>query len=98
MNTSPSRLKYSLWLLILMILAPMVNACQSQVVAMAPASTPLSPEINQQEGEQAAALPVPTLTERPIYNPGELVDYIAQTGDTLPNLAVRFNTTEQEIR
>ena len=26
------------------------------------------------------------------------MDYIAQTGDTLPALAYRFNTTEREIR
>ncbi len=40
------------------------------------------------------ATPFPT---RPPYNPGELVDYTAQTGDTLPALAVRFNTTIPEI-
>lgn len=39
--------------------------------------------------------PFPT---RPAYAPGELVDYIAQTGDTLQALAQRFNTTEAEIR
>jgi len=33
-----------------------------------------------------------------MFNPGELVDYVAQTGDTLPALAFRFNTTIQEIR
>ena len=38
--------------------------------------------------------PLPT---RPAYSPGELVDYVAQTGDALPVLAVRFNTTVQEI-
>ncbi len=37
------------------------------------------------------------LPERPAYNPGELVDYTAQTGDTLPALAARFNTTVDEI-
>ena len=47
--------------------------------------------------------PAPTLAVTPLptrepYLPGELVDYIAQTGDTLPTLAVRFNTTEAEIR
>jgi hypothetical protein len=53
-------------------------------------------------------IPLPTLTaipaitprpvaERPIYSPGELVDYIAQSGDTLSNLAFRFNTTAEEI-
>lgn len=39
--------------------------------------------------------PFPT---RPAYNPGELVDYTAQTGDTLAALAERFNTTVAEIR
>ncbi|MBN1536718.1 MAG: LysM peptidoglycan-binding domain-containing protein, partial [Anaerolineales bacterium] len=34
---------------------------------------------------------------RPVYKPGELVDYTAQTGDTIPALALRFNTTEAEI-
>jgi LasA protease len=39
-------------------------------------------------------LPFPA---RPRYSPGELVDYVAQTGDTLPGLAVRFNTSVTEI-
>ncbi len=43
----------------------------------------------------SAATPLPT---RPPYQAGELVDYIAQTGDTLPALAAHFNTTEAEIR
>lgn len=34
---------------------------------------------------------------RQVYEPGELVDYTAQTGDTLPALAARFNTTVEEI-
>lgn len=38
--------------------------------------------------------PLPT---RKTYAPGELVDYTAQTGDTLPALAARFNTTVDEI-
>jgi LasA protease len=42
-------------------------------------------------------IPAPT-SERPEYSPGELVDYIAQNGDTLPALAARFNTTVEEIR
>lgn len=39
--------------------------------------------------------PLPT---RPIYSPGQLVDYSVQTGDTLPALASHFNTTIDEIR
>ena len=48
--------------------------------------TPLAP----------TSVPAPT-SERPKYKPGELVDYIAQNGDTLPALANRFNTTIAEI-
>ncbi len=56
------------------------------------ASTPeqpgsaFNPAINQ--------TPLPTRTK---FNPGELVDYTAQTGDTLPALALRFNTSMEEI-
>ena len=50
----------------------------------------------------ATAVPSPEATStpyasRPIYKPGELVDYIAQTGDTIPGLAGRFNSSEEEI-
>jgi hypothetical protein len=38
--------------------------------------------------------PLPT---RPPYSPGELVDYTAQTGDSLPALASHFNSTVDEI-
>ncbi len=45
-----------------------------------------------------ASTPIPAPTSgRPEYAPGELVDYIAQNGDTIPALAKRFNTTEEEI-
>lgn len=45
-----------------------------------------------------APTPVPAPTSgRPAYNPGELVEYIAQSGDTIPALAVRFNTSVAEI-
>lgn len=45
-----------------------------------------------------APTPVPAPTSgRPAYNPGELVDYIAQSGDIIPALAARFNTTQAEI-
>ncbi len=46
---------------------------------------------------QAGTMPTPLPTREP-YPPGTLVDYIAQTGDTLPALAARFNTTVEEIR
>ncbi len=44
--------------------------------------------------------PIATSTpyiSRPEYKPGELVEYIAQTGDMIPALARRFNTSEEEI-
>lgn len=44
---------------------------------------------------------LPTLTPepaRPLYTPGELVEYLVQSGDTLPGLAGRFNTSVEEIR
>ena len=45
-----------------------------------------------------APTPVPAPTSgRPEYNPGELVEYTAQSGDTIPALAARFNTTAAEI-
>lgn len=44
----------------------------------------------------SASLPTP-LPARPAYAPGELVEYTAQTGDTLTALAARFNTTVDEI-
>ncbi len=46
-----------------------------------------------------APTPVPAPTSgRPEYAPGQLVDYTAQNGDTLPALAARFNTTVDQIR
>jgi murein DD-endopeptidase MepM/ murein hydrolase activator NlpD len=52
--------------------------------------------------EQAVETPsIPDMTPfptRPVYEPGELVAYTAQTGDTLDALAVRFNTSVEEIR
>ena len=60
---------------------------------------PLSPSSGSPSATDAAPgggrpTPIPT---RPNYKPGELVDYTAQTGDTLPALASRFNTTTAEI-
>ncbi|MEN6435343.1 MAG: LysM peptidoglycan-binding domain-containing protein [Anaerolineaceae bacterium] len=56
-------------------------------------STDLTPTI--EATVQNLPTPLPT---RPEYAPGEQVDYICQTGDNLPALAARFNTSELEIR
>ena len=49
------------------------------------------------------ALPTPALTPTPLplrrtFEPGLLVDYTAQDGDTLASLARRFNSSVEEIR
>jgi murein DD-endopeptidase MepM/ murein hydrolase activator NlpD len=61
--------------------------------APAPASTGIEKMITP---IPPTPIPAPT-SGRPEYAPGELVDYIAQSGDTLPALAARFNTTVEEI-
>lgn len=53
------------------------------------------------EEESVVVEEVPDITPyptRPAYDPGQLVDYVAQTGDSLPALATRFNTSIEEIR
>lgn len=70
-----------------------ISACQpvdslSQVEAQA--SSEVTPTIT--------SIPPTPLATRPVYEPGTLVDYTAQSGDTLPAVAAHFNTTEAEIR
>lgn len=70
----------------------LLTACAPSAAALpltSPTSTPETPV-----PPTPALTPMPT---RPAYAPGELVDYIAQDGDTLPALAARFNTTVAEI-
>ena len=71
-----------------MLIALLVASCapSASVSVIENMITPLVP----------TPVPAPT-SERPEYAPGELVDYIAQNGDTLPALAARFNTTVDEI-
>lgn len=76
-------------LMVLVILAACAPAQRSGVnmAAVPGQATPTS------------STPAPTaLPTRPPFEPGELVDYTVQTGDTLPALAAHFNTTEREIR
>jgi hypothetical protein len=70
----------------------MLSAC-----TLPPASLP-QPEIRITPQASPSPEPAPTpFPTRPKYLPGELVDYTAQTGDTLAALAARFNTTLPEI-
>lgn len=68
-----------------------LTACIPQVIE------PVLPE--QTGSEEIAELsyePTP-LPVRSAYSPGQLVDYVARSGDTLAGLASRFNTTIAEI-
>jgi murein DD-endopeptidase MepM/ murein hydrolase activator NlpD len=69
------------------------------MMASSCASSDRNPSTTTQEtvGENSLAAeftPVPT---RPSFAPGQLVDYTAQSGDSLPALASRFNTSVDEI-
>ena len=77
------------------LLSALLPACSLSIpAASAPQLFPLAlPTQASSDPVGATALPV-----RPNYSAGELVDYIAQSGDTLPALAARFNTTMAEIR
>jgi len=75
----------------------MATACQpfGEVPQGEVPVAPVSEDIQEQEEfEIPTPSPYPT---RPSYSPGELVDYVAQAGDTLPVLAIHFNTSVEEI-
>jgi len=75
-----------------LLLVILLTSCASPTLSTPQPGLPLTPEFPT---PAAQFTPLPT---RPPYQPGELVDYTAQSGDTLPALAARFNTTEAEIR
>jgi murein DD-endopeptidase MepM/ murein hydrolase activator NlpD len=79
-------------LTLLVLLTLFLAACAP---SMKPTMILPTPAEETEPAEELAITPFPT---RPAYEPGELVEYIAQTGDTLDVLAERFNTTEAEIR
>lgn len=81
--------------LLVSILSIILSACgitNSQNQIPVSAETPTQNLVISQPN--VTTTPLPT---RPPYSPGELVDYIAQTGDTLTGLARHFNTTVDEI-
>lgn len=90
-------------LIVLLLMGMLVSACQplpqSAVNAQPLAQEQVPP--NESLSTEDALVDIPAVTPlptRPAYSPGELVDYEAQTGDTLPALASHFNTQEDEIR
>jgi LasA protease len=81
----------------LSILGMAAAACNLSGAPPSP-STGGQPSFPASDPEAVSASSPPTpLPIRPAYKPGELVDYTAQSGDTLPALAARFNTTVPEI-
>ena len=78
--------------LLLLVIAGVLSSCM-------PAVSPSSLLVSASPTPDLQLKLFPTaLPTRPSYQPGELVDYIVQTGDNLPALALHFNTSEQEIR
>ncbi|MCE9647765.1 MAG: LysM peptidoglycan-binding domain-containing protein [Chloroflexi bacterium] len=72
----------------------LISSCGNPAASSSQSSTPAQSQ-NGIGGQPALSqTPLPTRTT---YSPGELVDYNAQSGDTLPSLAARFNTTIDEI-
>jgi LasA protease len=77
---------------ILFVLASLLLvACQP---VLAPSSDTPAVPVSPLPPTPIPYTPYPT---RPLYAPGELVDYTVQTGDSLPVLAIHFNTTVNEI-
>ena len=62
-------------------------------------NTVSNPQATSEANNDSAEIEIPLtpFPTRKAFKPGELVDYTAQTGDTLPALALRFNTTIGEI-
>jgi murein DD-endopeptidase MepM/ murein hydrolase activator NlpD len=80
----------------------LLNACaaSNQVSSQTEATLPPGGGNPQNTATASGGTPAPSampFIPRPAYSPGELVDYVAQTGDTLPALTVRFNTSTEEI-
>lgn len=70
----------------LILLGYFLAACTQPSVEVQPSPTPTTVDEVQ---------PSPTPTNDPV--PGELVEYLVQSGDTLPAIAAHFNTTTDEI-
>lgn len=69
-------------------------SCSSAAIATPTDGNPVSDALAPTSIGEISVTPLPT---RPTYNPGDLVEYIAQSGDTLPALAAHFNTSVEEI-
>ena len=84
--------KYLSIFVISLTLFLLVVSCTTSTGTLVPTQ---APPLQTPTSGPVASTPLPT---RPVFQPGELVDYEAQTGDTLPALAAHFNTSIDEIR
>lgn len=88
-----SNLRGITWMVNLFLILALLTACAPAVptrVIITPFPQTPSPEVEE------VVVPTPIAT-RPVYEPGTLVDYTVQTGDTLPALTAHFNTTLSEM-
>jgi LasA protease len=93
------RFSILIFLAVILPVSSLLVACESQVASASLVESNNDPQVTATPSVENAPISViaTPLPSRPSYQPGELVDYIAQTGDTLPALAVRFNTRVSEI-
>jgi len=89
------------FLILLLFTSLLASACQPAGMPLESGALATSASQGQAaalpDSGQAAAQATPSYPRRPLYSPGELVDYTAQGGDTLQLLARRFNTSVAEI-
>lgn len=72
----------------------LLASCSPSAPGQIANTTPQANLSNDVLGLSSSPTPLPTRTT---FTPGELVSYTAQPGDSLPALALRFNTTVDEI-
>jgi LasA protease len=74
----------------------LLSGCGAPAASQYPPAYQENPPLTAFPAAGDAVTPT-ALPSRPNYEPGELVDYVAQSGDTVPALAAHFNTTSGEI-
>lgn len=82
------------------IIIPILIICILLSACVPESNQPLNllPEIENDSEQSELLLEVTPNPTRPSYPPGTLVEYIAQSGDSLPAIAAHFNSTVEEIR
>ncbi len=94
-------LVYLFTCLLFLLTVPLLAGCQNADAGALPqqsAATPSPAGVKPTPTPTPNTAPTPTpYPTRPTYAPGQIVAYTAQTGDSLPALAARFNTTVAKI-